>query len=374
MRKDYCVLAINPGSTSTKVAVYDGDQPLFETTIRHEQEELAQFEDLNDEYGYREERIFEVLKEENIDLEDLDGVVGRGGLVKSIPAGTYYVGEKMVEDLKCGVQGKHASNLGGMIAYAISKDLDIPSFVVDPVVVDELESVARITGDPGCKRRSIFHALNQRAIAHRASAEMGKKYGECNFVVAHLGSGITVGAHRKGKVIDVTDAIGGVGPFSPERPGFLPDVHVVDLCFSGKYTYEEMKKKFVSEGGLTAHLGTKDIEEVLEMIASGDEYAKLVFEAMAYHTAKEIGAFATVLDGEVDAVLLTGGGAYSEKLVNMIQKKVKFIAPVSVYPGEDELRALVEGVLRVLRHEEDAKIYEDDYASIPKSKAEKEAI
>lgn len=351
-------LIINPGSTSTKIAVYEDEKSIFETTLRHSNEELAKYTKVVDQFEFRKKLIIDVLKENSIALNSLDAVVGRGGLLKSIEGGTYAVNDKMTEDIKANLRGEHASNLGALIARTVGDEVGIPSYIVDPVVVDELEDVARICGHPAFERVSIWHALNQKAVARRAADErFGKKYEEMNFVVAHLGGGISVGAHKRGKVIDVNNALNGEGPFSPERSGSLPAEQLVDVCFSGEYTEADIKKMIVGKGGLSALLGTNNAEEVSEKAAGGDERAKLIYEAMAYQVAKAIGEYAVVLEGKVDAILITGGIAYDKKFIEMIEKKVKFIAEVIAYPGEDELLALAQGGLRVLNKKETAKEY-----------------
>ena len=351
-------LIINPGSTSTKIAVFEDEKSMFEKTLRHTNEELAVYNIVADQFQFRKQLILEALKENNIEVKSLNAVVGRGGLLLPIEGGTYSVNDKLAEDLKCNIKGEHASNLGGLIARSIADEVGIPSYIVDPVVVDELQEVARITGHPKFERTSIWHALNQKAVARRAAVEkFGKNYEEMNFVVAHLGGGISVGAHRKGKVIDVNNALNGEGPFSPERSGSLPVGELVKMCFSGEYTEAEIKKMIVGKGGINAYLGTNSAKEVSERAQSGDDKAKLIYSAMAYQVAKAIGEYAVVLDGEVDAILITGGIAYDKTFVEMIEKKVKFISQVVVFPGEDELLALAQGGLRVLNKVESAKEY-----------------
>lgn len=351
-------LIINPGSTSTKIAVYKDEEMIFEKTIRHTTEELQPFNKVTDQFQFRKEMILQALNENNMSLDELDGVVGRGGLLKPIEGGTYAVNHKLIEDLKNNFKGEHASNLGALLAYSIAEEVNIPSFIVDPVVVDELEDVARISGHPEFERISIWHALNQKAVARRAAQEkFGKKYEEMNFVVAHLGGGISVGAHKKGKVIDVNNALNGEGPFSPERSGTLPASQLVKLCFSGKYSEAQIQKIIAGKGGISAHLGTNNAKEVGDRAKAGDEKAKLIYSAMAYQVAKAIGEYAVVLDGNVDAILITGGIAYDKSFVQMIEEKVKFIANVISYPGEDELLALAQGGLRVLNGVEEYKIY-----------------
>jgi butyrate kinase len=351
------ILVINPGSTSTKVAVFRDKEPVFTETLRHSTEELSKYKSIIDQFEFRTQAILNMLKEKGISLSEIDAIVGRGGLLKPIESGTYIVNEKMIEDLKKAERGEHASNLGGIIAYTLAKEHNIPAYIVDPVVVDELEDIARITGMPEIEKSSIFHALNQKAIARRLAADLNKKYEEVNLIIAHLGGGISIGAHKHGRVVDVNDALNGEGPFSPERAGGLPVLDLVKLCYSGKYTYQEMKKKLIGQGGVVAHLGTNDVREVYKKIKEGDKKAELVLEAMAYQTAKEIGAMAVVLKGHVDAIGITGGIAYNEDFVKRISERVKFIAPVYVYPGEDEMLALAQGAYRVLSGEEKAKMY-----------------
>ncbi len=354
----YRILAINPGSTSTKIAIYDNEKEVFETTLRHSTDEINAFEDIFSQYDFRKQVILDALNDAGINLTKLSAVVGRGGLLKPIKGGTYAVDENMLKDLKKGVLGEHASNLGGVIANEIASQLNIPAFIVDPVVVDELQPVARISGMPEIDRKSIFHALNQKAVARRASKEMGKNYEDCNFVVAHMGGGISVGAHLKGKVVDVNNALDGDGPFSPERSGGLPVGDLAKLCFSGKYTHAEIKKMIKGQGGMVAYLDTNDGRDAVKMINEGNEQAKLVFHAMAYQVAKEIGMCATVLKGDIDAIILTGGLAYGEMFIGWIRESIEFLGKVIVYPGEDEMSALALGGLRVLRGDEVAQRYE----------------
>ncbi|NLY84824.1 MAG: butyrate kinase [Tissierellia bacterium] len=351
------LLVINPGSTSTKIAVFDDENIIFEETLRHSTEEICSFNRIYDQLEFRKGIILNALEKNNISLESLDAIIGRGGLLKPIEGGTYEINEAMLEDLKSGFRGEHASNLGGILAYDIAKDLNIRSFIVDPVVVDELQDVARISGLKGIERVSIFHALNQKAVARKHAKSLGKKYEELNLIVAHLGGGVSVGAHEKGKVIDVPNALNGEGPFSPERAGGLPVGQLIELCFSGKYTKEEIKKMIVGNGGIVSYLGTNDAREVSKRIKEGDKEAELIYYAMAYQVSKEIGACAAVLKGNVDGILITGGIAYDEEFTSWIEERVKFIAPVTIYPGEDELAALAQGGLRVLKGEEEAKIY-----------------
>ncbi len=353
----YKSLIINPGSTSTKIGIYDDENPILVETIRHTSEEIGRYKGIIDQLDFRKEVILKVLKDKNFDIRDLSVVVGRGGLVKPIESGTYSVNDAMLKDLKSGLMGQHASNLGGIIAYEIASQINVPSFIVDPVVVDELDEIARVSGMPEIDRASIFHALNQKAIARRYASENNRFYEELDLIVVHMGGGVSVGAHKHGRVVDVNNALNGDGPFSPERSGGLPVADLVKLCFSGKYTENEIIKKITGKGGFVGYLQTNDSKAVEERALAGDEYAKLVFEAMAYQIAKEIGRCAAVLQGKVDAILLTGGIAYSKYMVNYIKERVEFISQVFVYPGEDELLALAEGGLRVLRGQETAKEY-----------------
>ncbi len=351
------LLTINPGSTSTKIGVFEDDKLIFEKTLRHSVEELSAFEKVCDQFEFRKEIILEALKENKVDLNSLSTVVGRGGILKPIEGGTYIVNEPMLEDLREGLFGEHASNLGGILAYEIAKDIGVNAFIVDPVAVDELQDVARISGLKEIDRKSVFHALNQMAVSRRYAKSQRVKYEDLNLIVAHLGGGISVGAHKKGRVIDVNNALDGDGPFSPERTGGLPVGDLIKLCYSGKYTHDEVKKMIKGNGGLVSYLDTSDAREVVEMIKKGDDNAKLIYYAMAYQVAKEIGAQSVVLKGEVDAIILTGGIAHDKVFTSWISEMVEFIAKVIIYPGEDELEALAEGGLRVLRGHEHPKIY-----------------
>ena len=351
------ILAVNPGSTSTKVAVFDDDSRIVVSNLSHSSEELAGYAGIADQYPLRKRVILDFLREHGIELSSIHAVVGRGGLLHPIAGGTYQVNERMVKDLRAGVLGEHASNLGGIIASEIAAEIDVAAYIVDPVVVDELDELARVAGIPEINRTSIFHALNQKAVARRAAANRGGKYDELNFIVVHLGGGTTVGAHRRGRVVDVNDGLNGEGPFTPERSGGLPALKVLKLAFSGTYDEGRLKKRIKGEGGLVAYLGTNDAREVQRRVDAGDREAALVFEAMAYQVAKEVGAMAAVLEGRVDAILLTGGVAHSEQFCRWVERRVDFIAPVEVYPGEDEMRALTEGVLRVLRGAETPRQY-----------------
>ena len=351
------ILTINPGSTSTKVAVYENETLLVEAVARHSREELAGCESILEQKPIRLRLVLSMLQEKGITIGSLDAVVGRGGLIEPIDSGTYTINERMKRDLVASTAAVHASALGGIMAEEIGRDAGIPSFVVDPIVVDEMDQYARLTGFPGIERRSVFHALNQKAIARRCAAEMGTVYENGRFVVAHMGGGITVGAHRYGRVIDVNDALDGEGPFTPERTGGIPAASLIRLCFSGAYTERELLEKVTKAGGMTAYLGTNDLRKCERLIKEGDEYAALVLESMAYQVSKEIGAMVAALEGRVDAIILNGGLAYSNRFTGAIKQRVGLIAKVLVYPGEDEMRALAEGALRVLRGQEKAIEY-----------------
>lgn len=353
------ILALNPGSTSTKVALFEDHTELWSETQRYDTDVIGRFSGVMEQEEFRLEEIRKCLAAHGATVADLDAVVGRGGLLKPIESGTYEVSDKMLEDLRACTWGAHASNLGAPLAVRLADEGGCgKAYIVDPVVVDELCPLARYSGLPEIERRSIFHALNQKAVARRAAVELGKPYAECNLVVAHMGGGISVGAHQKGRVIDVNNALDGDGPFSPERAGSLPVGGLVKLAFSGKYELPQLLKMLTGKGGLVAHLGTNDLREVARRIDDGDEKARLLFEALAYRMAKEIGASAAALSGEVDAIILTGGLAYNERFTKLIRDRVAFIAPVKIYPGEDEMQALVEGALRVLDGSEEARRYE----------------
>jgi len=353
---DFRVLIVNPGSTSTKLSVYDGDIPVHGVVVRHSPTELAEFTDILDQYEYRKQMIYRVLGELGEDPRSFAAVVGRGGLCKPIPGGVYEVSELMLQDLRHSALGKHASSLGGLIAYEIARELGVRSFIVDPPMVDEMEPMAHVSGMPEIARKSLFHALNQKAAARKAAAAIGRPYEELNLIVAHLGGGITVGAHRRGKVVDVNNGLE-EGPFSPERSGGLPVGDLVRLCFSGRYTEAEILRKIAGRGGLVAYLGTNDGQAIEAMIARGNTEAELFYAAMAYQIAKEIGANAAVLCGLVDAVVLTGGLSASNSIVGWLRGRISFIAPIHIFPGEFEMEALAAGALRVLRGREAARIY-----------------
>lgn len=356
--KPFQILAINPGSTSTKIALFEDDRELGSDTRRYDAEALRSFSTVLDQRQMRLEAIYDVLERKGRSLQSIDAFVGRGGLMAPLPGGTYAVNEAMTTDLLSGRYGIHASNLGALLAKDLADGAGgKPAYIVDPVVVDELVPEARISGLPEIERRSIFHALNQKAIARRAAEELGKAYDRCRLVVAHLGGGISVAAHDRGRAIDVNNAFDGEGPFSPERAGSLPAGGLVRLAFSGTLSLKELLLKLSGQGGLVAHLGTNDLREVEQRCDDGDEKARAVYSGLAYQVARAIGAEAAVLAGDVDAVVLTGGLAHSGRFVQALKDRVAFIAPILVYPGEDELRALAQGALRVLRGQEEPRVY-----------------
>lgn len=350
-------LIINPGSTSTKIGVFEDENLLFEETLRHSTEEIGQYASIVDQKDFRKKIITDLLEEKNFALKDLNVVVGRGGMLKPIPGGTYAVTDDLLEDLKIGRQGQHASNLGGILAREIGDSIGVPSFIVDPVVVDELMPIARYSGVPELPRTSVFHALNQKAVAKRYAKETGRAYETLRLIVVHMGGGVSVGAHEYGKVVDVFNALDGDGAFSPERAGAVPSGALIKMCFSGKYTEKEVYGKIVGKGGFNAYLGTNDMREVAKMADEGDEKAILAKDAFLLQVAKDIGSMACVLNGKVDQIIVTGGIAYNAAIVDVLKERAGFIAPFTVYPGEDELLALAQGALRVLNGEEKAMQY-----------------
>ncbi len=354
--KSYLILVLNPGSTSTKISVYENERERFTATVRHPAQEMARFQSIPEQLGFRLETVKKALAADWAGAA-FDAAVGRGGLVQPIASGTYAVNDLMLADLRGPGAARHASSLGAVLAHEFGREWGRPAFIVDPVVVDELEPVARVTGLPHVARSSILHALNQKAVARQCAADLGLKYEQARLVVAHLGGGISIGAHRGGRIIDVNNALTGEGPFSPERCGGLAVAEVINLCFSGRYTQAELLSFTNKNGGLTAHLQTNDLRECENRIERGDRQAAVVVEALAYQVSKEIGAMAAVLSGRVDAIALTGGLAYSAGLVARIEGRVKALAPVRLYPGEKEMEALALGALRVLRGEEEAKVY-----------------
>ncbi len=350
-------LIINPGSTSTKIGVFEDETLLFEETLRHSTEEIASYASIIDQKDFRKNIITSFLAEKNFDVKSLNVVVGRGGMLKPIPGGTYAVTDDLLEDLKIGKQGQHASNLGGILAREIGDSIGVPSYIVDPVVVDELMPEARFSGVPELPRTSVFHALNQKAVAKRYAKESGKAYEDLNLIVVHMGGGVSVGAHQNGKVVDVFNALDGDGAFSPERAGAVPVGALVKMCFSGQYTEKEVYKKLVGNGGFNAYLGTNDMRDVEKMCDNGDENAMLIRDAFCLQMAKNMGAMASVLNGKVDQIVVTGGIAYDKYVVAKLKERAGYIAPFTVYPGEDELLALAQGALRVMNGEEKAMTY-----------------
>jgi len=361
MKKNLRTLVINPGSTSTAIALFEDDRLLDKETIRHASEELSKYKKIFDQHEFREKIIINFLKRKNIDINSLDTIVGRGGVLKPVKSGTYKINKLMLEDLKGRPRVEHASNLGAVIAYDLAQKIGVPSFIVDSVAVDELEPIARISGMSEIERESLCHVLSMKATARRIAQDLGKPYQKLNLIVIHLGGGISVSAHRKGRMIDVNNA-SAEGPFTPERTGGLPSVELVKLCYSQKYTLREMLKKLIGRGGLVDYLGTNNLLEIEERITKGDKKAELLYQAMAYQVAKEIAAMAAVLKGKVNAIVITGNGARDKgalgnAFVNWIKERVNFIAPITIYPGTDEMKALALGAVRVLKGEEEALEY-----------------
>lgn len=350
------ILAINPGSTSTKVALYDEERPSLDLTLRHTAEQIARYTNIIDQLGWHREMILTALSEHGFDIMQLSAVIGRGGLVRPIPAGVYEVNEAMRRDLTNATM-EHASNLGGLLAAEIAAMAGVKAYIADPVVVDEMEDVARLSGHPDCPRKSIFHALNQKATARLHCDRAVLVYEQSNLIVAHMGGGISVAAHRQGRIVDVNNALDGDGPFAPDRAGSIPSSELIKVCFSGQYTREELLKFVSSKGGLVAYLGTNSVMEVMGRIAEDDQRAQKVLDAMCYNIAKQIGAMAAALSGRVDGILLTGGIAYNEPVTEYLHDRCGFIAPVTVYPGENELEALVANALVVLRGSVEPKVY-----------------
>lgn len=353
----YNILAINPGSTSTKLALYENDKEIFCNTLEHSAEEIEKYDKIQDQFEMRKNLVISSLLEKGYDIKSLSAVVGRGGMVPKVKSGAYKVNETMVNRLKFNPVIEHASNLGALIAYEIANEVNISAYIYDSVRVDELKDVARISGMPEIPRTSTSHALNSRAMAMKVAKMNGKKYSDMNFVVAHLGGGISVSVHEKGRMVDIL--ADDEGPFSPERAGRVPCKELIDLCYSGEFDKKTMNKKLRGNGGLKAYLNTVDVREVEEMIERNDEKAKLVLEAMAYQVSKGIGDLSTVVEGKVDAIVLTGGIAYSKRITALIKKRVEFIAPVEIMPGENEMESLAMGILRVLKGEEEASEYSE---------------
>lgn len=375
------ILVVNPGSTSTKMAVFEDESPILLRNITHSAEQLAPFGNIIEQQDFRRQLVLDELQMAGIPLE-FDAVIGRGGLVKPISGGVYEINRPMLDDTLHGcVMHSHACNLGCLIAYEIAEEINSKrpsrstslssdgqtaqsqkprcrSFIADPGVVDELSPLARISGSPLMPRIAIWHALNQRAIARRYARGIGKEYEDLNLIICHLGGGISVAAHNHGQAIDTNNALDGEGPFSPERAGSLPAVDLIRLCFSGKYNEQQLLKRIAGKAGLNAHLGTNDMREILQRINNGDEHAKLIVDAMIYHIAKSIAAEGAVLCGDVDAILITGGMAHSEYIISELRRRVEFLAPVYTFPGEDEMKALALNALAVLQGKRQAKVYD----------------
>lgn len=349
---DIIILAINPGSTSTKVALYNSNKHIFTEVIKHSVEDINKFDKVTDQYGFRKEIILEKIKKHGIKLESISCIISCGGLIRPIASGVYYINNEMIKDLKGNLLGEHASNLGGLLAHDIAATLpDTKAFIADPVVVDELSDIARFSGHPHIDRHSIFHALNHKAIGRHHAEKSGMKYEDLNLIIVHLGGGISVGAHKKGRVIDVNDALNGEGPFSSERSGGLTALSLAKLCFSGNYSYKDIKKMVIGHGGIVAYLGSNNIQEISESIDNGDKRSRKILDAMSYQVCKEIGAMGAVLKGEIDAILLTGGIAHCKKVTDFISSQIGYLAPVNIYPGEDEMLALAQNGLRVMNGE-----------------------
>ena len=355
---DFKILVINPGAGSTRIAVFKNEQALFEENIRHQPEELLYFTKIIDQYEFRRDKILTLLRSKEVDLNTLNATVGRGGPFKPLTSGTYKVNEKLIEDIRTGnYQSEHPSLLGALIAKEIADQLKIDAYFVDPVSVDEFWELSRFSGLKEINRKALSHALNVRFVAKKAAKEMNKPYNECNFLIVHLGTGITIAAHLKGKQVDSSNA-NEDGPFSPQRTGSLPTMGLAKFIFDGKYQYQDIKKKFNRQGGMLSYLGTDDIQEIEKRICQNDKQALSAYNAMIYQIAKEIGAYAVVLKGELDAIIITGGIAHSQKFIDQLKSWVGFLCPkFFVYPGEGEMEGLTQGVLRVLRKEEEVKVY-----------------
>lgn len=353
----YRILAINPGSTSTKIAVYDNEKQILVEGIEHPTDEIEKYNNVQEQFAMRKDAVLNVLKKNNIPVETLSAIVGRGGLLPPVKSGAYLVNDEMIDRLKNRPILEHASNLGALISYEIAKPLGLNAYIYDSVAVDELIEIARPSGVYNMDRTCLSHSLNSRAMAIKYSKNHDKKYSDLNLIVAHLGGGISISIHEKGRMVDIVSD--DEGSFSPERSGRVPCKKLIDMCFSGEFTHREMLKMIRGKGGVVSYLNTVDLREVEKMVSEGNERAKLVYEAMAYQIAKSIGELATVVNGNVDAIVITGGIAYSKNMTSMIKKRVEFIAPVEIIPGENELESLAFGVLRVLNNEENVTVYEE---------------
>lgn len=357
MSNDKTILIINPGSTSTKVGIFSDGEMKVSVSVKHADEELRAFATIWDQYDYRKDAILGVLHDNDLSLDDIDAIACRGGNVKPLPGGIYRICPKMIEDMKSGLYGAHPINVGGLVAFDLGNQYGIPVLTADPPMTDELCTSARYSGIPQIARQSSFHALNQKATARKIATGLGRKYEEVNLIVVHLGGGISVGAHKKGKIIEVNNALDGDGAFSPERAGTLPAGDLVKLCFSGEFSKEQILKLLTGRGGLYAYLGTTNAVEIEKRIGEGDQKAAEVYEAMAYQVAKEVGACTTVLEGEIDAIALTGSLVYSRILLDSLLKKISFIAPVLLNPGENEMEALADAAMRYFNNEEELSVY-----------------
>jgi butyrate kinase len=357
--KDVLILVINPGSTSTKIAIFRNETNEMQKNITHSSDELKQYPQLFDQLSFRKEKIISTVTSSGYSLQGLTAIASRGGVLRPLTSGVYPFCPQMIDDLRTGRYMLHASNLGAVIGQQLCDQYNIPGFIADPVTVDEMQDIAKVSGLEGIQRRSIWHALNQKHVARKAAEKIGKRYEEVNLIVVHMGGGISVGVHEKGNCIDVNNALNGDGPFSSERAGTLPSLGLVDLCFSGKYSHIEMKKLLAGRGGMVSHLGTNNAKDVEERSENGEKQPRKIMNAMVYQLAKEIGRAAAVLKGNVDSIIFTGGMAYSSVIVKQLESHLDFIGvPYDVYPGEHEMEALAFNILQVLRGESKAKSYE----------------
>lgn len=350
------ILVVNPGSTTTKIGLFHDDEPVLIQKFDHPAYQLEKYPRIMDQYSLRRQAMVDFLAESKVDPSELSAVVSRGGLLRPLPSGTYSICPKMIEDLSSSAYGDHASNIGAILAYGFHWDYHIPAFIVDPPVVDEMSNVARLSGLKEIPRRSLWHALNIFAVTRMVCKKEKLDFNSVNFVAAHIGGGISVAAIERGRCIDVSNGLE-AGPYTPERAGTLPSLELVKLCYSGKYTFDQMRKLIVGRGGMVNYLGTSNLIEIEDRMDAGDDYAKMVFAGMCYQISKEIGSFVAVLKGKVKKIILTGGGAKSTVLTRRVSESVEAFAPVVVVPGEDELAALAAGGLRVLRGEESPKSY-----------------
>lgn len=356
--KTYKIFVINPGSTSTKVALFEDEKIIFSSNIKHDASKLNEFREISDQLSYRKEVIINILKENNISLEGVDAFVGRGGGLLPLLGGTYEIDELLLEHARIGANGiSHPAQLGSQLADEFRKQYGGKGFVVNPPDVDEYEDIARVTGVKNIVRSSHIHALNQKETAIRHANSIGEKYEDCNFIVCHIGGGISIAVHKNGRMIDGNDIVEGEGPMTPTRAGAVPAAPLIRMCFSGKYTEKEMLGKFTNKGGMVDHLGTSDALEISKKAKQGSKYEELLWNAMIYQINKVIGSMAAVLHGDVDGILLSGGMVYNKDLVDKITEACSFIAPISAYPGEFEMEAMAAGAIRVLEGKEEAKMY-----------------